>query len=157
MKIMIPRTSYLRLAVLVLCTGTIGTAGLHAQDAPPPQQQGGGRSYGGPGGGGPEMQQRQLDHMTRDLSLTPDQVTSIKAIQDDAHKQQTALREDTSTTGPEKRAKMMAMRETENTKIKAVLTDDQKPKYDAMVARMMQQREHRQENSAPPPPPPPSN
>jgi hypothetical protein len=101
------------------------------------------------------MQQRQLDHMTKALSLTPDQVTSIKAIQDDTRKQAMALRDDTSTAGPDKRAKMMAMRESEQTKIKAVLTDDQKTKYDAMRAREMENREHRQQGSAPPPPPPP--
>ena len=154
MKILMTSTSILRLAVLVLCTGAIGTTALHAQDAPPPPQQGGGRGYGGPGGGGPEMQQRQLDRMTKELSLTPDQVTSIKAIQEDTRKQQMALRDDTSTAGPDKRAKMMAMRETEQTKIKATLTDAQKTKFDAMNEKMREQRERRQEGSAPPPPPP---
>ena len=117
MKIAMLRTSYLRLAVLVVCTGAVGTVAVHAQDAPPPppQQQGdqgGGPGRGGPrGGGGPEQQQRQLDMMTKQLALTPDQVTAIKAIQEDGRKQQMALREDTSTSGPDKRAKMMAMRE----------------------------------------------
>ena len=151
MKITLLRKSFLRLAVLALCTGTLGTVALRAQDGPPPPPQGG---RGGPGGGGAEMQQRQLDHMTRELSLTPDQVTQIKAIQADGRTQMMALRDDTSIAGPDKRAKMMAMRETEQTKVKAVLTDDQKVKYNAMMEKMREQREHRQENSAPPPPPP---
>ena len=152
MKIRMPRTFLVRLAVIILCTGTLSVASIHAQDGPPPQHDG--RGYGGPGGGGPEMQQRQLDRMTKELSLTPDQVTSIKAIQDDTRKQQMTLREDTSTAGPDKRAKMMAMRESEQTKIKALLTDDQKVKYDAMMEKMKEQREHRQEGSTPPQPPP---
>ena len=36
------------------------------------------------------------------------------------------------------RTKMMAMRTDENTQIKALLTDDQKPKYDAYLASMPQ-------------------
>ena len=159
MKLTMPRPSFLRVAALVLCTGVLGGATLHAQDAPPPppQQQGGqggGPGRGGPRGGGPEQQQRQLDMMTRQLALTPDQVTAIKAIQEDGRKQQMALRDDTSTAGPDKRAKMMAMREAEQTKIKATLTDAQRTKYDSMVEQMRQERERRQEGSAPPPPPP---
>ena len=148
------RSSILRLAVLVLCTGTLGSTMVHAQDGPPPPQgrRGG---PGGPGGGGPEQQQRQLERMTQELSLTPDQVTSIKAIQDDGRKQGMAVREDESIAGPDKRTKMMAITEASQTKIKAVLTADQKVKYDAMMEKMKEQRGRRQEGSAPPPPPPP--
>lgn len=133
---------------------------LTAQDTPPAgPPPGQGRGYGG-GMGGPEQQQRQLDMMTKQLNLTPDQVTQIKAIQEDTHKQQMAMRDDTTTAGPDRRGKMMAMREAEQTKVKAVLTEDQKPKYDAMMAA---QRERRAQggsggNYGPPPPPatPPS-
>jgi Spy/CpxP family protein refolding chaperone len=50
---------------------------------------------------------------------------------------------------------MMAIHQGEDAKVKSVLTDEQKAKYDAMQAKM---REHREEHSgdqpAPPPPPP---
>jgi protein CpxP len=41
---------------------------------------------------------------------------------------------------PDMRTKMMAMRTDENAKIKALLTDDQKPKFDAYLASMPQGR-----------------
>jgi hypothetical protein len=50
------------------------------------------------------------------------------------------------------RTKMMAMRTDENTKIKALLTDDQKPKFDAYLASMPQGRGPGGGGGAPPPP-----
>ena len=88
------------------------------------------------------MQQHQLEHMTKALNLTPDQVTQIKAIQEDGRQQMMALRNDTSTARPDKRAKMMSLRHEQETKIKGVLNDDQKPKFDQMLAR---EREHNEE------------
>ena len=123
-----------------------------AQDpsAPPPPQQ-----QGGPGAGGPEMQQKRLDHMTKALNLTPDQVSQIKAIQDDGRQQMMAMRNNTATSGPDRHAKMMAMRDAQDAKIKAVLNDDQKAKYDAMQAKAHERREqHGAGDQAPPPPPP---
>lgn len=143
MKTMLLRKSLLRFAVLALSTGAAATVPLHAQDGPPPMRQ-----------GGPEMQQRQMDRMAKELELTPDQITQIKAIQADGRTQMAAMRDDTTTSGPDKRAKMMAMREAEQTKIKATLTDAQKVKYDAMMEKMKEQRGRREEGSAPPPPPP---
>ncbi len=49
-----------------------------------------------------------------------------------------AMRQDTSDVGDDRRAKMMTMRQAQATKIKAVLTDDQKTKYDAMMASQRQ-------------------
>jgi hypothetical protein len=51
------------------------------------------------------------------------------------------------------RNKMMAMRADENTQIKALLTDDQKPKFDAYLASMPQGRGGGQ--GGPPPAAPP--
>ncbi len=151
--------SAVRVAVLALCTAALGTTAMMAQDTPPagpPPGQGGPGGLGRGGMGGPEQQERQLAMMTRQLNLTPDQVSAIKAIQADGRKQMMALRDDTTVTGPDRRTKMMAMRDAEQAKIKATLTDDQKTKYDAMMA---QQRERRENggggNGGPPPPPPP--
>lgn len=146
----------MRVALLALCTAAVGGTALMAQDAPPagpPPGQ-------GPGGGrmgGPEQQERMLEMMTKQLNLSPDQVTQIKAIQADGRAKQQALRDDTTTAGPDRRAKMMAIRDEEQGKIKAVLTDDQKPKFDAMQARMRERRENGGGpggNGGPPPPPP---
>jgi Spy/CpxP family protein refolding chaperone len=113
-------------------------------------QQGG---WHGRGGG-----EHQLEHLTKALNLTPDQVTQIKAIQASSRQQMETLRSDTTTAQPDKRAKMMSIHQTEQTNIRAVLTDEQKSKFDAMQARMQERRaEHQQGEQAPPPPPPPAN
>jgi protein CpxP len=124
-----------------------------AQDAPAGQM--GGMHQGMRGG--PEMQKKHLEHMTKELNLTPDQVTQIKAIQDDGMSQMKALRDDTSTARPDKHAKMMSIHEAEQAKVRAVLTDAQKTKYDAMMEKMKERRDGQMDHKHGPPPPPPSN
>ena len=147
----------MRVAFLALCTAAMGATTMMAQDTPPASGQGRG------GMATPEQQQRQMDMMTKQLNLTPDQVTQIKAIQDDTRKQSAAMRDDTTTSGDDRRTKMMAMRTAEQTKIKAILTEDQKPKYDAMIAQQRQARGNGgggygggNGNGGPPPSAPPS-
>ena len=126
-----------RLGALVLCTVALSTSPMLAQ---------------GRGGMSPEAQQARLDSMVKAVGLTDDQVTKVKAIQADSMKQMMDLR---SAGGDpqEMRPKMMAIREGEQTKIKALLTDDQKPKYDAWQAS--QPGPGRPGGGTPPPPPPP--
>lgn len=141
-----------RIAALALCTLGLGSATLHAQDAPPPppsQEQG--PPPGGPGGRmNPE---RQLEMMTKALNLSPDQVAQIKTIQADNRKEMMALREDSATPQDQKREKMMALRTAGEAKIRAVLNDDQKPKFDAMQARMRERGGGRGGDGPPPAPP----
>ena len=72
--------------------------------------------------------------MTKRLNLTPDQVTKVKAIQADSHKQAMATRDD-NTAGTDRHAKMESMRQAEQAKVRAILTDEQKTKYDTMLDR----------------------
>jgi len=95
--------------------------------------------------------ERRLEMMQRQLNLTPDQTTAIKAIfEDERAKMEAARASDGSLSPEDRRAKMMAMREEEKTKIEAILTPEQKTKYEEMEARMRERMEHR---DAPPPPP----
>ena len=92
----------------------------------------------GPGGGGmrgmtPEAQQAQLDALTTAVGLTPDQVVKVKAINAAAMKEQMDLMSSGGDMA-EMRPKMMAIRTDQQTKIKALLTEEQKPKYDAYLA-----------------------
>jgi Spy/CpxP family protein refolding chaperone len=115
-----------RLGALALCTAALSASPLMAQGG------------GGMGGGmNPQAQQAQMDAMTKAVGLTPDQVTKVQAINADAMKQQMALRE-SGGDPQEMRPKMTAIRTDQQTKIKALLTDDQKPKYDAYLASMPQ-------------------
>ena len=58
---------------------------------------------------------------------------------------------------PDMRTKMTAMRADENTQIKALLTDDQKPKYDAYIASLPQRGGRGGGGGAPAGGPPPNN
>ncbi|MDW5267134.1 MULTISPECIES: Spy/CpxP family protein refolding chaperone [Acidobacteriaceae] len=158
MKMNLFHKPMMRAAVLALCTATLSTAPmLMAQDntAPPPQQQ---DNAGPPQGGHGRRGGNQVEMLTKRLDLTPDQVTQVKAIDADQMSQMKALHDDTSTSREDKRSKMGAIRQASQDKIRNVLTDEQKPKYDAMLAKMQEHRQNRQggdEGGAPPPPPPP--
>jgi protein CpxP len=147
------RRELLRVAVLVLGTAALVAMPVMAQDPgapPPPPGQGGPHGRGGPGG----MGERQVDFLTKKLSLTPDQVTQVKAIDADTMSQMKALREDTTTAGQEKRAKMMDIHKSSTAKIRALLTPDQQTKFDALEAEMRERRENHGGEHGPPPPPP---
>jgi periplasmic protein CpxP/Spy len=139
---------------LALCLPAMYSTQSLAQDTsgPPPAQQPDGA---GQQGGRPSMEQmreRQLERMTKELNLTPDQVTQVRAIDKDGMTQMMAVRQDSSMSQDDKRAKMMKMREDSQAKIRAILTDDQKPKYDAFLA---QQRDRQRNGGGPPPANPP--
>ena len=92
--------------------------------------------------------------LTKKLNLTPDQVTQVKAIDDDTMQQAKAVRDDASIAKVDKRAKMMDLHKAAQDKIRAVLTDDQKTKYDAMQAEMQAKMKERKEGAAPSAAPP---
>jgi periplasmic protein CpxP/Spy len=133
----------MRAAILAVCAAALTAA--------PAMAQGGGG--GGQGGGRGMNTQAQVDRLTEALTLTADQQTAIKAILDQSMKDNMALRSDTSLSDDDRRAKMTAIRDSQTAKIKAVLTDDQKPKYDAYLAA---QRQRGPGGGGAPPPPPPA-
>jgi protein CpxP len=84
------------------------------------------------GGGGGRMQMtsdQRVAAVDKAVTLTDDQKVKIKAIYEADMKKMADLR---ASQDPDMRTKMQAMRADENTQIKALLTDDQKPKFDAM-------------------------
>ena len=139
-------------AVLSLAMGGVMAMAQDNSGAPPapPQDQQGQMEHGHGGRGG---QEHQLEMMTKRLNLTPDQVTQVKAIEDDSMTQAKALHSDTSLSQDDRHAKMMTIHEAAQTKIRAVLNDEQKTKFDAMVAHRKDHM-HRGDGQAPPPPPP---
>jgi len=144
----------LSVAVLALGMAALSALPAMAQDpsAPPPPPQG----QGGPRGGGRGMQGHQIEFLTRKLNLTPDQVTQVKAIDADTWKQAKAMREDTTIADADKRTKMMDIHKASQDKIRALLTDDQKTKFDALQAEMKEHRGDHGRGNGPPPPPPPT-
>jgi protein CpxP len=152
-----------RTAAMLLCSVALvlpalaQSGGVNTPSAQDPQAQvpPDGAGPGGPGGrrGGPERRLQMLQH---ELNLTPDQSAKVKTILDEGRAQMMTQR-DSSASPEDRRAKMMDNMQVENSKIKAVLTDDQKTKFDAMEARMRERRGHggNGDGGAPPPPPPP--
>ena len=130
-----------------------------AQDAPPPQgdsmqQQGGGGHHG-------MNADDQLAHMTKRYKLTADQQSQIKPILDAQQQSMMQMHSDTSMSREDKMAKMQSMRQDSTQKIEAILTPEQKTKFDKDQAKMQERRaEHMNggamggpDGSAPPPPP----
>jgi hypothetical protein len=113
-----------RLGAVALCSAVLSTVPLMAQ-----------------GGGG--MMRMTADErvaaIDKAVALTDDQKPKVKAILEADTKKMQDLRnsgDDMQTLRP----KMMEIRTQENTQIKALLTDDQKTKYDAYLASMPQGR-----------------
>ena len=117
------------------------------------QQNQGGGDQQGPRRGMPSVED-QLKNLTDRLSLTDDQQTKIKPILEDQRTQMQALMKDDSLSQEDKRSKGRAIRESTSGKIRGVLTDDQKKKYDAMEQEMRDRMRQRQQGGDNPPPPP---
>lgn len=130
------------MAAIALCCTTLVGAPMRAlgQDTPPPPAQGQETPPPPAQGQGRGMMMNpkaQLDMMSTHLNLTDDQKPKVQAILEDRQKQ------------------MMAIMQGSNEKIKALLTDDQKTKFDAMMARMRGGRGPQAGGEATPPMPPP--
>jgi periplasmic protein CpxP/Spy len=96
--------------------------------------------------------QRQVNMLTKRLNLTDEQKNQILPILTDRKQQMKSIHEDTSLSQQDRRAKVRSIFEDSNAKIKAVLNDDQKQKYDQMQQqrreRMQQHHENQNENNS---------
>lgn len=99
--------------------------------------------------------ERQVRHLTRMLSLTPDQQTQVKAILVEQHQQMEQLRSSAQQSGQDNQAaqpdreQFRSIRQDAKTKIEALLNDDQKTKYEAWIQQRQQrmQQRHGQEGA----------
>ncbi|HXB61261.1 MAG TPA: hypothetical protein VNU94_00245 [Acidobacteriaceae bacterium] len=137
-----------RMALLTVCSAALtAPLALFAQDAPPPPlppaSQNGGDS-GGPGShhGGDRMadmqqrEQHQQEMLATRLNLTADQQATVKQIYADSDAKMMALHSDDSIPWDQKRPKMMAIMQDRTAAIRNVLTPQQQPQYDAIIAEM---------------------
>jgi Spy/CpxP family protein refolding chaperone len=98
-------------------------------------------------GGNPE---RALQQLTQVLSLTADQQTQVKSLLAERRQKMEALRNsgsgsDTASPGaPPSRQQMEAIRNETDTKITALLNDDQKTKFAAWQQQRKARMEQRQ-------------
>jgi Spy/CpxP family protein refolding chaperone len=156
----------LTLAALLILIG----APLFAQDGGPGGPPPGGGPPDGMDGGvqqqrGPNID-RQLKQLTKQLSLTSDQQTSVKAILTEQHQKMSDLMQsmrpaagqassdESQRPGPEQfekmRTAMKALRNEANAKIAALLTESQLAKFNALL----KQQSQRDNQDGPPGPPP---
>ncbi|MGA9529162.1 MAG: hypothetical protein WBS24_13700 [Terriglobales bacterium] len=138
----------LKLAVLMLALFV--PAGLLGQGGGP----------GGPGGGQPGAERHmptvdeQLDNLSQKLNLTDGQKPQVKTILQDQRDQMKKFMDGSSGPSEENRSKMRELHEAAAAKIRAILTDEQKTKFDKMQEQHRKHMEGHGDQSAPPPPPP---
>jgi periplasmic protein CpxP/Spy len=134
----------------LIALGTTAAALAQDNPPPPPDQNQAGPPPQGPGGRGMRMDpDRQLAHLTSELSLTTDQQTQIKPLLIERQQKIQALMQDQSATPEDRHAQMRSIMEGTNNSIKALLTEDQKQKFAAMQQRMR----HNMPAGGPPPSP----
>jgi hypothetical protein len=100
--------------------------------------------------------------LTKRLTLTADQQTGVKAILGQQSTQMKALREksqgesataDTTEARQARMTQMQQIRDESNTKINALLDDNQKKTFAEMIARQKAAMERRRQGGDGPPPP----
>jgi periplasmic protein CpxP/Spy len=106
--------------------------------APQPPQTGG--MYQGRHGRGMQMSpERELARLSKELKLTKDQQAKIKPILDNEYQQMSQIRQDTSMSPQDRRAKFMDTRNKTMAQIHPILTDKQQAK----LQQIEQQRAER--------------
>ncbi|HEX4603600.1 MAG TPA: hypothetical protein VH724_06375 [Candidatus Angelobacter sp.] len=124
----------------LLAAGLLAMAALAQQT--PPAKESGDHKHGGHMGSGMVNIDDHVKQLAAKLDLTADQQTKVKAILQDHQQQVEALTKDTSISKEDKHAKMKSIHDSVHTKVRDILTDDQKPKFDAMVKDMDQMHSH---------------
>jgi len=124
-------------AAMLLFGAAIVVGSASAQDSTPPpmpeRPQGAPQGPGGPGRG--MMDPERRTKMMKDrLSLSDAQAAQVKAVFEDERTKSQALMADQSGDRDAMRAKMGDIRKDSEGRIAAILTPDQKAKWDAMRA-----------------------
>ncbi len=113
-------------------------------------QYGGGGRAGHPEGGHGRMGvDDRVKHLAKELNLTEDQQTKIKAILEDEHKQLSSLKQDTSLSPEERRTKFEETKKNTSQQIRALLNEDQQKKYDELHSKRGTWKEHRKGSTPP--------
>ena len=77
-----------------------------------------------------------VKQLSTKLNLTADQQTKVKAILEGQHQEMQTVMKDKSLSMDDKHAKMKTMHDSTHAKVRELLTDEQKTKFDAMVKDM---------------------
>lgn len=85
----------------------------------------------------------ELQRMTQQLGLSADQQSQIKPILADRQQKMQALWQNQSLSQEDRRSQMASLRQDSDAKIEALLTDQQKQKFEAMRERRGRHGDHR--------------
>ena len=113
-----------------------------AQDAPPADQQSQPSQEHGGWHHGPMDPAARTKALAKHLNLTADQQTKVQEALQSQQSQMESLRQDTSRSQQDRRAKMMDIHKNTDSQIRALLDSNQQKKWDEMQAK----REQRMEN-----------
>lgn len=119
----------LLLATVLACPAV---PSLFAQDNTPPPQNSGDQAQRAHRHMDPDA---ELQRMTSQLGLSPDQQSQIRPILVDRQQKMQALWQNQSLSSEDRRSQMMAIRKDSNAKIEAILNDQQKQQFEAMEQR----------------------
>ena len=108
---------------------------LRAQSGSPENSQRGHRQQMSP--------DQQLERLSKALNLTDDQKQQIRPILQDRQEKMQSVRSDASLSREDRMNKMRSTFEETNSKIRAILNDEQKPKFDQMQQRRREQMQNR--------------
>jgi len=144
--------------VAFLLVAMISLSAFAQTEAPPAQPQGQGMSSEHRGHMDDHKRhmddpQAHLDHMSQMLNLSEDQKTRIKPILEDSTKQMQQLRQDTSLSEPDRKAKKRSIKENTHAQIRQILTPEQQAKMDDMKKHHDGMGKGKGEHAHPPAPP----
>jgi len=96
----------------------------------------------------------ELQRLDKSLKLTDDQKSQIKPILEDRQKQMESFHSDTSLSPEDRMGKIRSLMKESNGKIRDLLNDDQKKKFDEMQQQGRGRMGGHGPGGGPPPPPP---
>jgi periplasmic protein CpxP/Spy len=126
------KTNKLHIFSLLTLSAFIGLAPIvRADDTPatPPPAAGGGTN----GPAGRANMRAAMDKFLTSINATEDQKEQLKTIFKDRNEKLKAMRDDTSLSKEDKKAKRTEIADATNTKVKGVLTADQYTQYEAFI------------------------
>jgi periplasmic protein CpxP/Spy len=148
--LLLARRALLTASILIASCCALYAQG-DTQAAPPANGPSGGEMYHH----GPQVQ-RELKQLSRVLSLTDEQQTQVKTILEAQHQQIEQLRNSTAPSGQAaesqpSREQIEAIRQGTNSKIEALLNDEQKTRFEAWLQQRKERMEQRRGQEAPAP------
>ena len=106
-------------------------AGVEAPASPAPAPAAGGAAASGSASGGPPSAEQIRERLVKGLSLTEDQQKKLEPILQESREQLRGLQ---GLPDAERRSKAQKIREAQRARIREILTDEQKTRYDEMAA-----------------------